>query len=89
MDSYSRTISDEDCRPCDVDPCTAYRLPARYSVPLTYSIGRDRIPNANAAISCSEHNPDCDVYAGGERCSLYAHCLARGIDRGHQRGTGG
>ena len=49
----------------------------------------NRIPNASAAISCAERNTDCDVYAGGERCSLYAHCLARGIDRGHQRGTGG
>ena len=49
----------------------------------------NRIPNASAATSCAQRNLDCDVYAGGERCSLYAHCLARGIDRGHQRGTGG
>ena len=49
----------------------------------------NRIPNASAAISCAERNPDCDVYAGGERCRLYAHCLARGIGRGSSGGTGG
>ena len=87
MDSYSHTISDDDCRPCDVDPCTAYRLPARHSVPLTYSTGRNRIPNASAADRCAERNPDCDGYAGRERCSLHAHCLARGIDRGSSGGA--
>ena len=47
----------------------------------------NRIPNANAADRCAERNPDCDGYAGGERCSLHAHCLARGIDRGSSGGA--
>ncbi len=53
----------------------------------SHSTGRDRYSNASAADRCAERNPDCDGYAGGERCSLYAHCLARGIGRGSSGGA--
>ena len=56
---------------------------------VVYYGNANRIPNASAAISCSERNPDCDGYAGGERCSLHAHCQSRRADRGHQCSTGG
>lgn len=48
-------------------------LPIRDAI--TYSTGRDRISNADAAYSCSQRNPECN--AGGA-CSLHKYCGAWG-----------
>ena len=55
---------------------------AAHGNPITYSVGRDRYSNANAAYRCADEHPDCDGYPNGQQCSLHAHCLARRTGRG-------